>query len=298
MWKSLFSRGNLLLQNIIVSFSRGYYSIVLLPKQTSCQTSHADADRFCACTAAYCQDLDTGVLVRNQTSRVKTLTGWVERPSTRLSCGPFQQRVGHTGFGKTARAQHTRWTHPARGKSALVACVRISERGHGSHFLCQEDRLSFGQMHERCVDLHSVVQAQTQGLRQRDHGLLATIRVATIVRLTSPDDEIMDIALVSERCRHGKKQEIASGDKGVGQPAAATAGLEYSMAPKQRRATQIAQNHEREHREGNPSEITDHLGRRQLDTVSLAIIKGQCQDRTKALFRPKQTCGGILATAG
>src|SRR5215813_13271241 len=38
-WKSLLSRGNLLLQTIVVSFSRGYYSVALLPKQTSCQTS-------------------------------------------------------------------------------------------------------------------------------------------------------------------------------------------------------------------------------------------------------------------
>ncbi len=59
------------------------------------------------------------------------------------------------------------------------------------------------------------------------------------------------------------------------------------MAPNQRRATQVTQDHERQHCEGNPSEITDHLGRLQFDTVSLAIIKGQCQDRIKALFRPK-----------
>src|SRR5207237_2456345 len=98
-----------------------------------------------------------------------------------------------------------------------------------------------------------------QGLRQRDHGLLATIRVATIVRLTSPDDEIMDVALVRESCRHSEKQEIASGDEGVGQPAAATAGLEYSLAANQRRATQVAQDDERQHREGHPRESTDHL---------------------------------------
>src|SRR6266566_10154318 len=77
IWKSLCSLGNLLLQNIVVSFSRGYYCIALLPKQTSCQTSQADADRFYACSAAYCQDSDTGVFVRNQTSRVKALTGRV-----------------------------------------------------------------------------------------------------------------------------------------------------------------------------------------------------------------------------
>src|SRR5262245_116685 len=108
----------------------------------------------------------------------------------------------------------------------------------------------------------------------------------------------MDIALVGESCRHGEKQEIASGDEGIWQPAAATAGLEYSMAPNQRRATQVTQDHEREHREGYPSEITDHLGRLQFNTVSLPIIKGQSQDWIKALCRPKQTCGGILTTAG
>src|SRR4029453_10510872 len=138
-----------------------------------------------------------------------------------------------------------------------------------------------------------IVHAQMQGLRQRDHGLLATIRVAAIVRLTSPNDEIMDIALVGESCRHGEKQEIASGDEGIWQPAAATAGLEYSMAPNQRRATQVTQDHEREHPEGNSSEITDHLGRLQFDTVALPIIKGQCQDRIKALLRPNHAGGAI-----
>src|SRR6266699_1241970 len=58
MWKSLCSLGNLLLQNIVVSFSRGHYCIAPLSKQTSCQTAQADADRFYACTAAYCQDSD------------------------------------------------------------------------------------------------------------------------------------------------------------------------------------------------------------------------------------------------
>src|SRR5438132_12415595 len=57
IWKSLRSRGNLLLQNIIVSFSRGYYSSAPLPEQTSCQISQAAADRFCPCIAAYCQRL-------------------------------------------------------------------------------------------------------------------------------------------------------------------------------------------------------------------------------------------------
>src|SRR5215470_6127249 len=104
IWKSLCSRGNLLFQNIVVSFSRGYYSSALLPKQTSCQTSQADVDCFCTCIAAYCQDLSTGIRVRNQTLRVKALTGRAKKPSMQLGCGPFQQRVGHTGFGKPARA--------------------------------------------------------------------------------------------------------------------------------------------------------------------------------------------------
>jgi hypothetical protein len=108
----------------------------------------------------------------------------------------------------------------------------------------------------------------------------------------------MDIALVRESCRHGEKQEIASGDESVWQPAAATAGLEYGLAANQRRAPQVVQDHERQHHEGNLSKITDHLGRLQFDTVALAIIKGQRQDRIKALFRPKQAGSRILTTAG
>jgi hypothetical protein len=70
------------------------------------------------------------------------------------------------------------------------------------------------------------------------------------------------------------------------------------MAPNQRRATQVAQDHEREYRKRHPGEITDRLGRLQFETVALAIIKGQGQDGIKASFRPKQAGGGILATAG
>ena len=97
--------------------------MALLPEQMSCQAFQVDAHRFCTCTAAYCQDSDTGVLVRNQTWRVKALTGRAELSSRQFGCGPFQQRVGYPGFGKTTGAQHTRGTHPAWGKSALVARV-------------------------------------------------------------------------------------------------------------------------------------------------------------------------------
>src|SRR3977135_901905 len=116
MWKSLCSRGNLLLQNIVVSFSRGYYSIVLLPKQTSCQTSQADADRFCACTAACCQDLDPGVLVSNQTSRVKTLTGWRPCP---VACGPRPLEEHR------ARAAHSLDTPRTGEKRPRSMCANI-----------------------------------------------------------------------------------------------------------------------------------------------------------------------------
>lgn len=95
--------------------------------------------------------------------------------------------------------------------------MRKGHSGKTAQVPRQFDCLALGQVHQRRVNDDIAFHADAQRILQCPNGLLATIRVTTVVGLSDTRHEVTYPALVRKSGREGQEDEVPTGHKGIGQ---------------------------------------------------------------------------------
>ncbi|MGY4337458.1 hypothetical protein ACVWW3_002364 [Bradyrhizobium sp. LM2.9] len=152
------------------------------------------------------------------------------------------------------------------------------------------------------------MQLELAGHAQRQRGLhgadgvVAAVGIAGIVGLAHAADDVGDAAPVGQRRGESQKHQIAAGHEGVGQAVGTHRDRDIA---RQCRLGHVRQRRDRQRvalaefcgpiRAQAPDAVEQLVAAGQLDGMALAVIEPQRFHARKAVQRPGEAGGGILA---
>ena len=171
------------------------------------------------------------------------------------------------------------------------ACSRPQASQLVSHGPC----LAFVNPHQRSVKHKLLIHRQVEGNVETLDECIATVRIATEIRLADTGHNMIDTVLTGIHRSHAEKKQVPSRHKGIGHAALGLFLVHLYACISQGVASQLGYKADVHLLPFHTSHLRYTLGSLHLLHMLLTIHESQGTHLLEILFRPKQTRGGILS---